>query len=154
MPRTSAGLLVFRREAGFPEVLLVHPGGPFWRKRDEGAWSIPKGEYGPGEDAQAAAFREFAEELGAVPPAGPPFPLGEAVQAGGKRVVAYAVEGAFDVNAVRSNSFEMEWPPGSGRRELFPEVDRAGWFTLPAATLKIIPGQRPLLERLEVMLAG
>jgi predicted NUDIX family NTP pyrophosphohydrolase len=154
MPKTSAGLLVYRRHAGFPEVLLAHPGGPFWRKRDDGAWSIPKGEYGSGEDEQAAAFREFAEELGAPPPAGSAFPLGEVIQAGGKRVVAYAVEGDLDVSAIRSNSFEMEWPPGSGHLELFPEVDRARWFTLPAARLKIIPGQRPLLERLEEMLAG
>ncbi|MGO4841777.1 NUDIX domain-containing protein, partial [Rhizobiaceae sp. 2RAB30] len=120
------------RKAGFPEVLLVHPGGPFWRKRDDGAWSIPKGEYGAGEDAKAAAFREFAEELGVTPPSASLHPLGEVVQAGGKHVVAFAVEGDFDVSTIQSNSFEMEWPPGSGRRESFPEVDRADWFNLDA----------------------
>jgi predicted NUDIX family NTP pyrophosphohydrolase len=154
MPKTSAGLLVYRRKAGFPEVLLVHPGGPFWRKRDDGAWSIPKGEYGAGEDAKAAAFREFAEELGVTPPSASLHPLGEVVQAGGKHVVAFAVEGDFDVSTTQSNSFEMEWPPGSGRRESFPEVDRADWFNLDAAKQKIIPGQQPLLERLEAILAG
>ncbi len=154
MPKTSAGLLVYRRKAEFPEVLLVHPGGPFWRKRDDGAWSIPKGEYGAGEDAQAAAFREFAEELGVTPPSASPHPLGEVVQAGGKHVVAFAVEGDFDVRTIQSNSFEMEWPPGSGRRESFPEVDRADWFNLNAAKQKIIPGQQPLLERLEAILTG
>lgn len=154
MPKTSAGLLVYRHQLGLPEVLLVHPGGPFWRKRDDGAWSIPKGEYGAGEEPQAAAFREFTEELGATPPAASGHPLGEVVQAGGKRVVAYAVESDFDVSMIRSNSFEMEWPPGSGRRESFPEVDRAGWFSLEVAKGKIISGQRPLLERLEAMLGG
>lgn len=152
MPKTSAGLLVYRRKTGFPEVLLVHPGGPFWRKRDKGAWSIPKGEYGSGEDAQAAALREFAEELGSPPPAASARPLGEVVQAGGKHVIAYAVEGDLEVSKIRSNSFKMEWPPDSGRQESFPEVDRAGWFSLDVAKQKIIPGQCPFLERLEAML--
>jgi predicted NUDIX family NTP pyrophosphohydrolase len=153
MPRTSAGLIVYRRESGLLEVLLVHPGGPFWRKRDLGAWSIPKGEYDAGEDPEVAARREFQEELGVAPPKRSAQPLGEIVQAGGKRVAAFAVEGDIDVSAIESNSFEMEWPPRSGRRQLFPEIDRAEWYTLATARDKIIPGQRPLLDRLLVIVA-
>lgn len=152
MPRTSAGLIVHRRQPGLLEVLLVHPGGPFWRNRDLGAWSIPKGEYDVGENPEAAARREFEEELGVPPPKSAPRLLGEIVQAGGKRVVAFAVEGDLDVSTIESNGFEMEWPPRSGRRLSFPEVDRAEWFSLATAQEKIIPGQRPLLDRLEAML--
>jgi predicted NUDIX family NTP pyrophosphohydrolase len=151
MSKTSAGLIVYRRKGGLVEVLLVHPGGPFWRKRDLGAWSIPKGEFDADEDPEVAARREFQEEMGAVAPDRSLRPLGEIVQAGGKHVVAFAVEGELDVDAIKSNSFEMEWPPRSGRRQLFPEIDRAGWFPLAAAREKIIPGQQPLLDRLEAL---
>jgi len=133
-------------------VLLVHPGGPFWSKRDLGAWSIPKGEYADDEQPEAAARREFAEELG-VELRQALRPLGEVSQKGGKLVVAFAVEGDFDVAALRSNTFEMEWPPRSGRRQAFPEIDRAEWFALRAAQQKIIAGQLPLLDRLEAISA-
>jgi predicted NUDIX family NTP pyrophosphohydrolase len=148
MPKTSAGLLLYRRREGRLEVLLVHPGGPFWAKRDLGAWSIPKGEYEEGEDPEAAARREFEEELGIGGPTPPFRPLGEIVQAGGKRVVAFAAEGDLDTSAIRSNEFELEWPPKSGTSQRFPEVDRAEWFRLAEAREKIIPGQIPLLDRL------
>ena len=143
----SAGVLLYKREGGALKVLLVHPGGPFWARKDAGAWSIPKGEYLDGEDPEAAARREFEEELG-VALAGDLEPLGEAVQPSRKRVVAYAAEGDLDVAAIRSNTFEIEWPPRSGRRKSFPEVDRAGWFTLEEAREKILPGQRVFLDRL------
>jgi predicted NUDIX family NTP pyrophosphohydrolase len=143
----SAGVLLYRREGGELRVLLVHPGGPFWAKKDAGAWSIPKGEYSDGEDPEAAARREFAEELG-VALGGDLQPLGEAVQPSRKRVVAFAAEGDLDVAAIRSNSFEIEWPPKSGRRQSFPEVDRAGWFSLDEAREKLLPGQRVFLDRL------
>jgi predicted NUDIX family NTP pyrophosphohydrolase len=148
MPRTSAGLLAFRHKVGRLEVLLVHPGGPLWAKRDLGAWSIPKGEYEEGEDPEAAARREFEEELGVDAPASSLRPLGEIVQAGGKRVVAFAAEVDLDTTAIRSNEFEMEWPPRSGRRQRFPEIDRAEWFGLAEARRRIIPGQIPLLDGL------
>ncbi len=154
MPRTSAGLLVYRRGSGVLDVLLVHPGGPFWRNRDVGAWSIPKGEYDADEEPEAAALREFEEELGCVPPGGSSRPLGEVVQRGGKHVVAFAVEGDLDVSAIESNMFELEWPPRSGHRQSFPEVDRAAWFSLAVAREKILPGQRPLLDRLEALVKG
>ncbi len=128
-------------------VLLVHPGGPFWAKRDLGAWTIPKGEYASGEDPLAAAQREFVEETGARP-RGEFRPLGEIMQAGGKRVSAWAVEGDFDPAALVSNSFEAEWPPRSGRRRSFPEVDRAAWFSPDEAHRKINAGQRAFLDRL------
>lgn len=147
MAKTSAGLLLYRRTAGGLEVLLVHPGGPFWKKRDLGAWSIPKGEYDAGEAPEAAARREIIEELGLAAP-DVLDPLGEIVQAGGKRVIAFAGKGDLDVERVESNLFEMEWPPKSGRRQSFPEVDRAGWFGIAEARQKIIPGQLPLLDRL------
>jgi predicted NUDIX family NTP pyrophosphohydrolase len=143
----SAGILLYRRTGDELQVLLVHPGGPFWRKRDAGAWSIPKGEYDAGEDAEAAARREFAEELGVVL-SGRLQPLGEVRQAGGKRVTAFALESDLDVAAIRSNEFELEWPPRSGRIQRFPEIDRAAWFPLPLAREKIIAGQRPLLDLL------
>lgn len=129
-------------------VLLVHPGGPFWRRRDDGAWSIPKGLVEAGEDSAAAARREFAEELGATPQ-GLLLPLGTIRQAGGKWVEAFAVEGDFDAAAMKSNSFKIEWPPRSGRVRDFPEVDRAAWFGLPEARQKILAAQRPFLDRLE-----
>lgn len=148
MPARSAGLLLYHRRKAILRVLLVHPGGPFWRCRDRGAWSIPKGEYGPDEEPEAVALREFEEELG-FRPEGDLRHLGEVVQAGGKRVTAYAMAGEADVTSVKSNTFEMEWPPHSGKRQSFPEVDRAEWFALPVAREKILPAQRPLLDRLE-----
>jgi predicted NUDIX family NTP pyrophosphohydrolase len=151
MSKTSAGLLVYRRRGAVVEVLLVHPGGPFWRNRDLEAWSIPKGEYEAGEEPETAALREFAEELGCLPAVRAMLPLGEVVQKGGKSVIAFAVEGDLDVTEVESNTFELEWPPRSGRRRTFPEVDRAEWFPLAVAREKIIPGQRPLLDRLEIL---
>jgi len=147
MAATSAGILLYRSAGDDVLVLLVHPGGPFWSKRDLGAWSIPKGEFGADEQAEIAARREFAEELG-VEPAGPLLPLGEIKQKGGKRVVGFAVEGELDVATIRSNRFEMEWPPRSGRMQSFPEIDRAEWFASTEAREKIIAGQRPFLDRL------
>ena len=149
----SAGLLLFRHEAGALLVLLAHPGGPFWRRKDLGAWSIPKGELLAGEDPEAAALREFAEELGAAP-AGPLVPLGTIVQRGGKRVHAFAAEGDFDVATMRSNTFAMEWPPRSGRMQSFPEVDRAEWFAPEVARQKLLPAQAELIDRLERTLTG
>jgi predicted NUDIX family NTP pyrophosphohydrolase len=149
MPKISAGLLVYRRVRGSVEVLLVHPGGPLWAGRDEGAWSIPKGEFGAGEDPLEVARREFAEELGQGPPPGSPDPLGELRQPSGKRVSAWALEGDLDVSEVTSNTFQMEWPPRSGVRGEFPEVDRAGWFDLDAARGKLLKGQVGFLDRLE-----
>ena len=148
MPRTSAGLLLHRRRAGTTEVLLVHPGGPFWARKDDGAWSIPKGEYEAGEDPLAVAHREFAEELGSVPPDGPHTDLGEVTQRGGKRVRAWALAGDFDATSMVSNTFEMEWPRGSGTIQAFPECDRAEWFTLEVAARKLLGAQRPFLDRL------
>src|ERR1700761_2777813 len=147
MPVSSAGILMYRRAEKALEVLLVHPGGPFWRNKDDGAWSIPKGEMDEGEAPAEAALREFMEELGSAP-AQPLFPLGEIRQRGGKRVYAFTVEGDIDVSAVASNTFEMEWPPKSGRLQTFPEVDRAKWFDLCLAKEKILASQRPLLDRL------
>ncbi len=145
MPRKhSAGLLLYRRTDAGVEVLLVHPGGPFWARRDEGAWSIPKGEVGAGEDAFAAALREFAEEVGA-PPAGDPIALAPVRQAGGKLVQAWALAGDLDPAAIRSNTFTLEWPPRSGLQREFPEVDRAAWFSLDEASRRVNRGQRPLL---------
>lgn len=146
--RLSAGLVVHRRGPAGPEVLLVHPGGPFWRAKRWGSWSIPKGEVEEGEEPPAVAEREFAEELGAAPPPGPRTELGTVTQAGGKRVVAWAVSGDLDPGTVRSNTFTMEWPPRSGVTREFPEVDEARWFTLEEAGRRILAGQRPLLERL------
>lgn len=142
---------MYRWGADGLEVLLVHPGGPFWSRRDLAAWSIPKGEIGPGEEPEASAKREFAEELG-IQPGGDLLTLGEIRQRGGKTVLAFALQGKFDVAALRSNTFEIEWPPRSGRIQSFPEVDRAGWFDLPTAREKIIDGQRPFLERLDDIL--
>jgi len=148
---TSAGILLYRFRDGELQLLLAHPGGPFWRKRDAGAWSIPKGELRAGESAAEAARREFAEELGEAP-AGALSPLGVIRQRGGKIVEAFAVEGDFDVAALRGNTFEIVWPPKSGRLASFPEIDRAEWFPLPAARDKILASQAPLLDWLERLL--
>ena|SRR5947209_8463808 len=151
MPSSSAGIVLYRRRGGRLEVLLVHPGGPFWARRDQGAWSIPKGEYAAGEDPLAAARREFAEELGVEPPDGPAEDLEEVRQKAGKRVRAWALEGDLDAEAIESNTFELEWPPRSGRTIEVPEVDRAEWFTLERAREKINPAQAELLDRLARM---
>jgi predicted NUDIX family NTP pyrophosphohydrolase len=148
---SSAGIVLYRGLRRSVEVLLVHPGGPFWRNRDDGAWSIPKGEIGPGENPEDVARREFLEELGSAAP-GPLRALGEIRQRGGKRVYAFAAQGDLDIDTVNSNTFEMEWPPRSGRRQTFPEVDRAGWFALPAARSKILQSQSVLLDRLEELI--
>ncbi len=147
MPQRSAGLLLYRTRAGATEVLLVHPGGPFWAKKDAGAWSIPKGLIDGQEDPLAAARREFAEETGQTV-SSDALPLGDFRQPGGKVVVAFAVAGDFDVAALRSNTFAMEWPPKSGRTAEFPEVDRAAWFGLAEAAERIHKGQRPILDAL------
>jgi predicted NUDIX family NTP pyrophosphohydrolase len=172
--RRSAGILLFRRSGGAPEVLLVHPGGPFWARRDEGAWSIPKGEYQDGEDPRAAALREFEEELGS--PAPVPVPATDAVpatdrdaaeprgsgpelielgslrQPGGKVVTAWAAEGDLDAASIVSNTFELEWPPRSGSLRQFPEVDRAAWFAVPEARVKILRGQLGFIDVVEALL--
>ncbi|WP_137387760.1 NUDIX domain-containing protein [Rhodoligotrophos defluvii] len=149
MARISAGILMYRREGKDLFVLLVHPGGPFWRKRDLGAWSIPKGEVGPGEDPEATARREFAEELG-VEPAGELHYLADIRQRGGKHVIAFTLEGDFDVANHRCSSMvRIEWPPRSGQFQSFPEVDQAAWFPLGLAREKILESQRVLLDRLE-----
>ena len=148
MAAKSAGILVYRRRADGLEVLLVHPGGPFWAKRDAGTWSIPKGEYLAGEEPADAARREFAEETRWTL-AGSLVPLGDVRQASGKVITAFAAKGDFDPSTLRSNTFEVEWPPRSGHRATFPEVDRAGWFAVAEARQKLIEGQRPLLDRLD-----
>jgi predicted NUDIX family NTP pyrophosphohydrolase len=145
--KRSAGVLLFRRAGGEIEVLLAHPGGPYWRNKDDGAWSIPKGEYADNEDPLAAAKREFAEEIG-LTPSGDFIPLGEIRQPGGKVVTAWAAEGDLDTTRVRSNTFSMPWPPRSGKLQEFPEVDRAEWFLLAAARRKILKGQAEFLDRL------
>jgi len=152
MTRTSAGLLIYRRRGRTLEVLLVHPGGPFWAKKDLGGWSIPKGEIDPGEDPLAAARRELAEETG-FPAEGDFLPLAPITQAGGKIVHAFALEGDADPAQLRSNTFSIEWPPRSGRQQSFPEVDRAAWLPLDLARRKINPAQIALLDQLEALLA-
>lgn len=148
MAKLSAGLLMFRNRDGV-EVLLVHPGGPFWARKDDGAWSIPKGEYDPDEDPLAAAFREFEEETGFRPhPKGELLALGEIRQPGGKVVSVWAFEGDCDETSIRSNTFSLEWPRGSGQMREFPEIDRAGWFGISEARKKILKGQTGFLERL------
>lgn len=147
MPKKSAGILMYRGSLPELELLLVHPGGPFWAKKDEGAWSIPKGEYDDGEKPLACAIREFEEELG-LHPDGAFLELGELVQPSRKTIRAWAVQGDFDPAALRSDNFEMEWPPKSGRMRTFPEVDRAEWFGPDAARMKILPGQLPFIDRL------
>lgn len=150
--KRSAGILLHRAGKAGREVLLVHPGGPFWARKDLGAWSIPKGEYEEGEDPRACAVREFAEETGVRLPDGALDELGAVRLRSGKTIVAYAVEGDLDAAAVRSNTFELEWPPRSGRRQAFPEVDRAGWFALDAAREKLNPAQAAFVDRLEARL--
>ena len=145
--RQSAGVVMFRRSPSGIEVLLVHPGGPFWAKKDEGAWSIPKGEFGPDEQPAAAARREFIEETG-VDPGSDLLPLAVIAQSRAKTVHAFAVEGDLDPAVIQSNVFEMEWPPRSGRRQAFPEIDRAQWFGLDEARQKIVVGQGPILDAL------
>ena len=148
MARRSAGILLHRLAHGAPEVLLVHPGGPFWARRDAGAWSIPKGEYEDGEDPRACALREFEEELGAALPPGELVDLGSVKQRGGKLVSAWAAEGDLDVDSVHSNTFTMEWPPRSGRTAEFPEIDRAEWFGVEEAREKLVEAQTEFLDRL------
>jgi predicted NUDIX family NTP pyrophosphohydrolase len=146
--KLSAGLLVYRVPDGVVEVLIAHPGGPFWARKDDGAWSIPKGEYADGEDPWEAAQREFSEELGLAPPAGTRIDLGVVKQPGGKHVTAFAVQGDLDVTDARSNTFLLEWPKGSGAMREFPEVDRVGWFSVTQARTKLLKGQHPFLDRL------
>lgn len=168
MAKLSAGLLLYRirTAAAGPgpaevevavetdvEVLIVHPGGPLWARKDAGAWSIPKGEYDPGADPWAAARREFAEEVGTAVPAGARFDLGDARQRSGKIITVFAVAGDLDVTGLHSNEFRMQWPPGSGRMQSFPEVDRAGWFPISSARTRLNPGQVPFLDRLRDRLA-
>jgi predicted NUDIX family NTP pyrophosphohydrolase len=153
MPKRSAGLLVYRSMNGRLEVLLVHPGGPYWAKRDDGAWSLPKGEHEVDEDPLRVALREFREELGVGPPSDrEPVYLGESRQPSGKRISAWALKGDVDVGVVRSNTFTMEWPPGSGDTKEFPEVDRAAWFDVDAARRKLLPGQIGFIDRLSELL--
>ncbi len=154
MAKKSAGLLLYRIRGGSPEVFLVHPGGPFWAGKDAAAWSIPKGEFDDPEDPLAAARREFVEETGLELPGGEPRPLEPVRQPGGKIVHAWAIAGDVDPGAVRSNTFELEWPPRSGRMQEYPEVDRAGWFSLDEARSKLHQGQVPLIARLEELVAG
>ncbi|MGD1172869.1 NUDIX domain-containing protein [Mycobacterium seoulense] len=148
MPKLSAGVLLYRTREGVVEVLIAHPGGPFWARKDNGAWSIPKGEYTDGEDPWAAAQREFSEELGVSAPSGTRLDLGQLKQSGGKVVTAFAVHADLDVSDARSNTFELEWPKGSGTMREFPEVDRVGWFSVAEARVKLLKGQLDFLDRL------
>ena len=152
--KTSAGLVLFRERDGELQVLLGHMGGPLWARKDEGAWSIPKGELDPGEEPLAGARREFAEELGHAPPDGAVLELGEIRQRAGKRVIGFAIEGDFDPETIVPGTFEMSWPPRSGRTQMFPEVDRVAWFDLPTAEAKLVGGQRQLLARLAAARGG
>ncbi len=147
VPRTSAGILLHRLRAGQRQVLIGHMGGPFWASKDAGAWSIPKGEHGPDEDPLTVAHREFEEELGSPVPAAELVPLGQ-LRASGKVLTVWAAEGDMDAAACRSNTFELEWPPRSGRIQQFPEIDRAAWFGLDEARTKLVTGQVPFLDRL------
>jgi predicted NUDIX family NTP pyrophosphohydrolase len=151
--RKSAGILLYRRRDGVLEIFLVHPGGPLWARKDDGAWSIPKGEYTEDETPLLAAQREFAEETGATVQ-GPFAALTPVKQPSGKLITAWAAAGDFDPSQLRSNHFSMEWPPKSGQQQSFPEVDRGAWFTLPEALIKILSGQRPLLEELSSVIAS
>jgi predicted NUDIX family NTP pyrophosphohydrolase len=152
-PPLSAGILLFRQRSDEIEVLLIKPGGPFWRNKDAGAWMIPKGMVEPGEAPAEAALREFAEETGTELTA-IPFPLATVRQAGGKLVEAFAVEGDLDPGEIRSNEFELEWPPRSGKLERFPEVAEARWMSLAEARLLMLPSQLPLIDALEAKLKG
>jgi predicted NUDIX family NTP pyrophosphohydrolase len=151
MPKKSAGLLMYRRRRGVLEVFLVHPGGPFWQKKDAGSWSIPKGEYMPGEDPLEVAKREFHEET-SFKASGQFIPLTPQKQPSGKIITAWTFEGDCDASAIKSNTFLMEWPPRSGRQLEFPEVDRAGWFSISVAKEKIIKGQSGFLDELAQIL--
>ena len=153
MAKRSAGILLYRIAAGTREVLIVHPGGPYWARKDAGAWSIPKGEYEDGEDPRACALREFEEETGTRLPPGELAELGDVKQKGGKVVTAWAAEGDLDAGAVTSNTFTMEWPPRSGRTAEFPEIDRAGWFEIETAREKLVAAQAEFLDRLLERLA-
>ena len=153
MPKRSAGLLLWRRTPAGVEVLLGHPGGPLFAGRDDGVWSVPKGEHPPDEPPLEAAYREFAEELGTAPPDGDPVHLGDVVLRSGKVVTVFAQEGDLDPAEARSNLFSMEWPPHSGRLQEFPELDRVAWFDLDTARTKLAERQRPFLDRLAAALA-
>ena len=153
MPTTSAGILLYRRGPDGPEVLLGHMGGPFWANKDDGAWSIPKGEHGPDEDPIAVAHREFEEELGSPVPADDLVPLGQRKVTSAKVLTVWAAEGDLDATACRSNTFEIEWPPRSGRMQEFPEIDRAAWFGIDEARSKLLKGQVPFLDQLVAYLA-
>lgn len=152
--KLSAGLLLYRITDGGVEVLIGHPGGPFWSGKDEGAWSIPKGEYLEGEDPWTVACREFAEELGKPPPDGPRVEFPPIRQPSGKVITAFAVRGDLDVDDTHSNTFTLEWPKGSGKLREFPEIDRADWFSVAEARSKLLKGQRPLLDRLLAAIEG
>jgi predicted NUDIX family NTP pyrophosphohydrolase len=154
VPKLSAGLLLYRIKDHGTEVLLAHPGGPLWSKRDDGVWTVPKGEVEGGDDPGATAEREFAEELGAPPPPGPRLDLGQVIQKSGKVVRVWAVAGDFDASTTTSNTFEMQWPKGSGQIQEFPEIDRAAWFTLDEARSKLIEAQTAFLDRLALALDG
>lgn len=148
----SAGILLYRRDAGSLQVLLVHPGGPFWSKKDDGAWFVPKGELAADEPPLSAALREFREELGSDAPSGVPLALGSVTNKGGKLIEAWALEGDLDASTVVSNTFELEWPPRSGKKREFPEVDQARYFSVAEARVKMHPAELPLVERLLVLL--
>jgi predicted NUDIX family NTP pyrophosphohydrolase len=150
----SAGLLLYRLRDGQLEVFIAHMGGPFWERKDERAWSIIKGEYEEDEEPFTAAQREFREETGSAPPAGPAIELGEVRQSSRKRIVAWAIEGDFDPATVRSNTFTLEWPKGSGEQREFPEIDRAEWFDIDTARTKLVKGQIPLIDALEREILG
>jgi predicted NUDIX family NTP pyrophosphohydrolase len=150
--KRSAGILLYRRRDGLLEVLLVHPGGPFWSKKDAGAWFVPKGELEGEEEPLAAARREFREELGSEPPAGVPLPLGTVKNKSGKLIYAWALEGDFDLGSFKSNTFSLEWPPRSGKMREFPEVDRAEFFSFAECAVKMHPAELPFLERLAALI--
>jgi predicted NUDIX family NTP pyrophosphohydrolase len=154
MPKLSAALLLYRVADGVVEVLIGHPGGPFWERKDEGAWSIPKGEYLEDEDPWAAAQREFLEEVGKEPPDGPRIDFAPLRQPSGKVITAFAVRGDLDLEGAVSNTFTLEWPKGSGNIREYPEIDRVGWFSVAEAETKLLKGQRPLLDRLRAALEG
>jgi len=154
MAKLSAGLLLYRVTDAGVEVLIGHPGGPFWARKDEGAWSIPKGEYVEDEDPWSAAQREFLEEVGKEPPPGPRIDFAPLRQPSGKVITAFAVRGDLDLEGAVSNTFTLEWPKGSGNIREYPEIDRVGWFSIAEATTKLVKGQRPLLDRLTAALEG
>lgn len=154
MPKLSAGLLVYRFADDELQVLIGHPGGPLWTRKDDGAWSIPKGEYVAGEDPWTVAQREFEEELGKTPPDGPRLEFEPVKQPSGKVITAFAVHGDLDIEGTQSNTFELEWPKGSGNVREFPEIDRVGWFSVAEARSKLLKGQHPILDLLVAALAG